>query len=142
MSEPVGPIGAFSIACGSGTFSVSVLCAIGLDPSHLIAGLVACVIVQMFIEPNSYRSVASIVRWTIGSVLFAGLFTPVVAPWAIERVIAFVPKASAPAIILLTAATLAAVAQPLVGLMHKTLLPDLVARLRKFIGPSGGNRDG
>lgn len=77
-------------AAATGVISIPVLAAMGIDPSAMVAGLIGCTIGQTLIPSLEARSWQSIALLTLGSVLFASLMTPLLAPWVFSKASQFV----------------------------------------------------
>jgi hypothetical protein len=109
MASPTVP----ADIAGVGALGVPLLTAIGLDPAALVTGLIGCVIVQTLLPAAQPEGIKRIIALTLGSILFASLLTPVIAPGIIAKVIGYVPGAPPLALRALTSAVLGGFAQPL-----------------------------
>jgi len=68
-----------AVAAGTGAVAVPVLAAIGIDPYSVGAGLLGCVVVQVFCPPERV-TVLKIAATVVGSVLVASFGAPFLAP--------------------------------------------------------------
>ncbi len=137
MAEAVSTtVGAAAV---SGVISFPVLAAFGIDPVYMASGLMGCIVVQTLV-PSDKTGFRAVVLLTIGSVLFACLVTPLVAPWALSKVSEWALRVPNEAVKSLTAATLAAFAQPIV-LWVRSSVPNLLDRLSAFWASKRGSGD-
>lgn len=113
-----------AVCVATGTLSATFCAAFGFDPTLLLGGVVGgftgCLIVQTLIPSNKPEDLLAIVKMMIGSVLFSGLMTMLVSPWAIRNFnLEGVPPG---AVRLAIGAVLGGLAQPLVILGRRKVL--------------------
>lgn len=109
-------------ATATGVLVIPSLVAIGIDPAAMVAGLFGCTMVQTLLPAEKERSIRAIALLTLGGMLFASLFTPIAAPWVVQKVHAAVSEAvHVDPIRAAVAASLGGFAQPLVVLASKLI---------------------
>lgn len=117
MPEPssITASGTLASATATGVITIPILVPMGIDPSSIIPSLIGCTIVQLWLtsDPRTVRSVAG---WTLGSVLFGSLTTPVVAPWFVVELAKWAHGVHPDAARAVASAILGGLAKPLVQL--------------------------
>jgi hypothetical protein len=119
-----------SAAVGVAAFPL--LAAIGIDPAAIAAGLAGCVVVQTLL-PSEQHGIVKVALLTLGSVLFASLTTPFVAPVAVGYVLDHYPKAtiSSDAVKAAVAATLGGFAQPILFLVRAAIQARIASKVKE-----------
>lgn len=119
--------GLTAVASGTtGTVAITWLAVVGLDVPSLAAALLGCVIVQTLLPAEDLR-IKAIALMTLGSMLFASMATPFVAPYL---------AAVAPAGI--SHDHIKATSAALLAAFPKPALIFLRGRVLKFLGQSNG----
>lgn len=120
MTEPTSTIACTAGSACVGSLAFPFLAAVGLDLSGLIAGLIGCVIVQTVLPSASstasawsMRGALSIALVTLGSMLFASVASPLVAPSVVHAASTALPGATEASVRAATAVALGGFAQPI-----------------------------
>lgn len=100
MTEPTSAA-TFACAVASGTFTVTCLSTMGINPPEMVAGLLGCIAAQALLSarmpelaaPEAPRpTFRKVMALTIGSVLLASLLGPLAAPWFVDSFGSWAPK--------------------------------------------------